>query len=56
LKGRSPFKAWTFPLSFEGEIYKRRVKERRSLSYIPIPLPLDKEKEIKGIGLLSIRG
>jgi len=45
--------SFSLPLSFEGEIYKRRVKERRSLSYIPYPLPLDKGK---GIGLLSIRG
>jgi hypothetical protein len=28
----------------------RRVKERLSLSYISIPLPLDKGKGIKGIG------
>ena len=30
---------------------KRGVKERRSLSYIIIPLPLIKGKGIKGIGL-----
>ena len=52
-RGISPLKGNS--LAIYREKHKQRVKERRSLSYIPFPLPYQREGD-KGGGFLIIKG
>jgi len=48
-----PYPLYPLPLDYNITLRVRRVKERRSLSYITLPPLLDKERGTEGVRLIN---